>query len=89
MAVLDDIRLALTGDAAATTRLTDTVNAGKNLVDTFRQFAGGTRSDAQPTPPPASTQALSSLSPSASLFGIGAGIVALLVVAVLALWRRG
>lgn len=83
----DDIKLALTGDAAARDRLVDTAKNGKALVDTFTQLAGGSRSDAQPTPEPDAAATFQSLAPSS--FGLGAGLVALAVVAVFALlWRE-
>lgn len=82
----DDIKLALSGDAAARDRLVDTAKNGKSLVDTFTQLAGGTRSDAQPTPVPDTAATFKSLAPSS--FGIGAGLAALVLVAICAFLCR-
>lgn len=83
----DDIKLALTGDAAARDRIVDVAKSGKSLYNTFTQLAGGTRSDAEPEVAPTPAATFASLAPSS--VGIGAGVLALVVVGALALlWRE-
>lgn len=83
----DDIKLALTGDTAARDRIVDVAKSGQSLYNTFTQLSGGTRTDAEPTPVPDTAATFRNLAPSS--FGIGAGVLAFVVVAGLALlWRE-
>lgn len=83
----DDIKLALTGDSAARDRIVDVAKSGQSFYNTFTQLAGGVRTDAQPEIKPDAAATFRNLSPTS--FGLGAGLLALVVVAILALlWRE-